>query len=275
MDKKSTTMDTKAIQQLAESHLTMMFMGEHETYIRKAVIAFGVEMFEAGAAAASPQLNSVESPCAKKHPELYTGSYCFKCGRDYLHCPEPDFTMQDFEKGLMLAGLVPPSNEQEKAEKEVLDGWEAPAPQAIQKAEPDQGAVFDGVHFKHYLAHIKTIYRIKHLRKDQYQVYFEEDGETRQTPYCEADMRRAFEDGTWIKVHYELIKCPECNTVQQAMVEHTAPFATFIHHCSKCNHIIMESEWDRASLRGKEEGERGASPNKEEGNDVASDNNSI
>jgi hypothetical protein len=120
-------MDTKAIQQLAEQLAKEQF--PDDTWGRK-VWSDG---FEAGAAAASPLLNSavVESPCAKKHPELYTGSYCFKCGKDYLHCPEQGFTMHDFEKGLMLAGLVAPSNEQEKAEKEALDKWEAPAPQAI------------------------------------------------------------------------------------------------------------------------------------------------
>lgn len=34
------------------------------------------------------------------------------------------YTMADFRKGLMLAGLVPPENEQEKKEKQTLDEYE-------------------------------------------------------------------------------------------------------------------------------------------------------
>jgi ribosomal protein S27E len=45
--------------------------------------------------------------------------------------------------------------------------------------------------------------------------------------------------------HKEIIKCCECNKVQVAEVLHTFPWATFIHHCSGCGYIIMESEWDR------------------------------
>lgn len=41
-----------------------------------------------------------------------------------------------------------------------------------------------------------------------------------------------------------MIKCPACDTVQAAIVEHTIPFGTYIHHCEKCKYIIMESEWD-------------------------------
>lgn len=42
-----------------------------------------------------------------------------------------------------------------------------------------------------------------------------------------------------------MIKCPACDTVQAAIVEHTVPFGTFIHNCEnqKCQYIIMESEW--------------------------------
>jgi len=43
--------------------------------------------------------------------------------------------------------------------------------------------------------------------------------------------------------HIEKIKCPECLTVQNAKVEHTRPFYTYVHHCEKCGLIIMESEW--------------------------------
>ena len=41
-----------------------------------------------------------------------------------------------------------------------------------------------------------------------------------------------------------MIKCPSCDTVQAAYVEHTEPFDTYIHDCVKCEYIIMESEWD-------------------------------
>jgi hypothetical protein len=40
-----------------------------------------------------------------------------------------------------------------------------------------------------------------------------------------------------------MIECPECETIQAAIVEHTIPFGTYIHRCKKCNYTIMESEW--------------------------------
>lgn len=40
-----------------------------------------------------------------------------------------------------------------------------------------------------------------------------------------------------------MIKCPACYTVQSAIVEHTIPFGTYIHHCVNCDYTIMESEW--------------------------------
>ena len=40
------------------------------------------------------------------------------------------------------------------------------------------------------------------------------------------------------------IKCPECGTIQDAIVEHTIPFDTYIHFCEKCGFVIMESEWE-------------------------------
>jgi hypothetical protein len=66
------------------------------------------------------------SPCAKKNPELYTGSICGKCGKVATNCP--DFTMSDFRKGLMLAGYVQPANEQEVKQKAILDNYQQPAP---------------------------------------------------------------------------------------------------------------------------------------------------
>lgn len=44
--------------------------------------------------------------------------------------------------------------------------------------------------------------------------------------------------------HVERIRCPECNYVQQAEVEHTKPWWCYIHTCRNCNYIIMESEWN-------------------------------
>ena len=39
------------------------------------------------------------------------------------------------------------------------------------------------------------------------------------------------------------IQCPECRQVQDAQVELTFPFHTYIHTCEKCKYVIMESEW--------------------------------
>ena len=44
--------------------------------------------------------------------------------------------------------------------------------------------------------------------------------------------------------HEETIKCPSCDKVQIATVNHTTPFHTYIHECISCNYVIMESEWD-------------------------------
>ena len=41
-----------------------------------------------------------------------------------------------------------------------------------------------------------------------------------------------------------IIKCPECKTIQAAIVEDSIPFGTFIHECEKCNYVIMESDWE-------------------------------
>lgn len=43
--------------------------------------------------------------------------------------------------------------------------------------------------------------------------------------------------------HIEQIKSPECDTEQQAVVEHTDPFWSYVHKCTHCQHIILESEW--------------------------------
>jgi hypothetical protein len=41
----------------------------------------------------------------------------------------------------------------------------------------------------------------------------------------------------------ETIICPECKTVQMAIVEATPIFNSYVHECVKCEHIITESEW--------------------------------
>ena len=41
-----------------------------------------------------------------------------------------------------------------------------------------------------------------------------------------------------------IIKCPSCKTIQAAIIEHTSPCATYIHHCVNCRYIVMESEWN-------------------------------
>lgn len=46
-----------------------------------------------------------------------------------------------------------------------------------------------------------------------------------------------------MKTSTETIQCPECKEIQQAIVEHTDPWPTKIHHC-KCGHVIMESDWN-------------------------------
>ena len=43
--------------------------------------------------------------------------------------------------------------------------------------------------------------------------------------------------------HPETIICPECGSIQEATVQHGNPFNTYIHECSVCGHIIMESDW--------------------------------
>lgn len=47
-----------------------------------------------------------------------------------------------------------------------------------------------------------------------------------------------------IEFHTEKIRCPECDKLQVARVQHTVPFYTFIHTCEKCGYVIMESEWN-------------------------------
>ena len=44
--------------------------------------------------------------------------------------------------------------------------------------------------------------------------------------------------------HQETILCPECGSIENATVEHTEPWYTYIHNCKNCDFIIMESDWN-------------------------------
>lgn len=48
--------------------------------------------------------------------------------------------------------------------------------------------------------------------------------------------------------HTETIKCPECEKVQEAVVEHAEPWEPwdiYVHTCTGCGYVIMESEWNK------------------------------
>lgn len=47
-----------------------------------------------------------------------------------------------------------------------------------------------------------------------------------------------------VKSHIETIICPDCGLTQEAVVEHTVPFWTFVHKCDNCGYVICESEWE-------------------------------
>lgn len=41
------------------------------------------------------------------------------------------------------------------------------------------------------------------------------------------------------------IEYPECGSIEIAVEDYTtAPFPTYLHRCNKCEHVIMESEWN-------------------------------
>ena len=47
--------------------------------------------------------------------------------------------------------------------------------------------------------------------------------------------------------HTENIKCPNCESIQEAEVEHAETkydWDVYIHNCTKCDYTIMESEWE-------------------------------
>jgi len=46
------------------------------------------------------------------------------------------------------------------------------------------------------------------------------------------------------ETHIETIQCPECGFIQDAIVEETIPWFTYIHECDACGYLIAESEWN-------------------------------
>lgn len=50
-----------------------------------------------------------------------------------------------------------------------------------------------------------------------------------------------------LKSHQEIIQCPECKSIQTAIVEHKWPWYSYVHECDNCKYIIMESEWNNVS----------------------------
>lgn len=53
--------------------------------------------------------------------------------------------------------------------------------------------------------------------------------------------------------HFELIECPQCGSEQEATVEHTVPFFSYVHHCGQCGYIIGESEWKKVKENENED----------------------
>ncbi len=45
------------------------------------------------------------------------------------------------------------------------------------------------------------------------------------------------------------IRCPECNFVQDAKIEFYEgdPWQTYVHTCTQCKYVIMESEWNEVT----------------------------
>lgn len=48
-----------------------------------------------------------------------------------------------------------------------------------------------------------------------------------------------------IPIHVEWIECPSCQRHQEAIVEHTEPFNSYVHWCIQCDYCIMEQEWQK------------------------------
>ena len=43
--------------------------------------------------------------------------------------------------------------------------------------------------------------------------------------------------------HTERIVCPGCGNTNEATVEHTWPWYSYVHTCS-CGYVILEHEWE-------------------------------
>jgi predicted RNA-binding Zn-ribbon protein involved in translation (DUF1610 family) len=41
------------------------------------------------------------------------------------------------------------------------------------------------------------------------------------------------------------INCPNCNTIQQAMIRRGVLGNIYLHDCEDCGYTIMESEWNQ------------------------------
>lgn len=52
-----------------------------------------------------------------------------------------------------------------------------------------------------------------------------------------------------MKQHEETIVCPECAAIERATVIHTVPWYSYVHECTKCGFIIMESDWAIAATK--------------------------
>lgn len=52
-----------------------------------------------------------------------------------------------------------------------------------------------------------------------------------------------------MKTHTEQIKCPQCGDIQTGTVEHTEPWYTYIHICTKCRYVIMENDWNKIETK--------------------------
>ncbi len=45
------------------------------------------------------------------------------------------------------------------------------------------------------------------------------------------------------------IVCPQCGSIETAIEDYNSrPWATYIHNCSQCEYVIMESEWEEVTV---------------------------
>jgi Zn ribbon nucleic-acid-binding protein len=52
---------------------------------------------------------------------------------------------------------------------------------------------------------------------------------------------KGVEPKTWT----EIIRCPNCGSIETAIVTETPLWNIYVHDCIKCGFTIMESEWER------------------------------